>query len=249
VTLGFVRRDLLAHLAACRDVLDVAAGAVGLRADLVSYADRSEAMAAVAARLAACGVLTPWRGELYEIRAGEGERPSFCLERSAVRFFGFRAQAVHLNGLVRHAATVRMWIAQRSADKAIDPGMYDNLIGGGIARGLSVEQTLVKEAWEEAGIAAPLAQQAQGAGMLEVCREVADGLHVEVIHVYDLWLPPEFEPCNQDGEVAGFRALAPDEVAAELSQDAPYTIDAALVAIDCLSRRMPGFADRISSPG
>jgi 8-oxo-dGTP pyrophosphatase MutT (NUDIX family) len=127
--------------------------------------------------------------------------------------------------------------------------MFDNLVGGGIARGFSVEQTLVKEAWEEAGIAAPLAQQAQAAGTLRVCREVPDGLHAEVIHVYDLWLPPEFAPCNQDGEVAGFRALTPAEAAAELSEDAPYTIDAALVAIDCLARRIPGFRPRISSPG
>ncbi len=247
--LGFVRRDFIAHLNECTDLLEVTEGMVGFRGERDSYAARSDAMATIASRLAARGVLTPWRDELYEIRASEEDRALFCMERSAVRFFGFTAQAVHVNGLVREGREVRMWIAERSADKAIDPNMYDTLVGGGIARGLSVEQTLVKEAWEEAGIAASLARQAQKAGTLKVCREVPDGLHVEVIHVFDLWLPADFQPCNQDGEVAGFRALGQEEVAAELSGDARYTVDAALVTIDCLSRRMPGFAARISSPG
>jgi 8-oxo-dGTP pyrophosphatase MutT (NUDIX family) len=249
VSLGFVRRDFLRHLDESRDVLDVSASAVGLRASLASYEARSDAMAAVAAALAARGVLSKWRGELYEIGAADAREPSFCIERAAVRFFGFTAQAVHVNGLTRIGGESRMWIAQRSPDKPIDPGMYDNLVGGGIGRGLSVVQTLVKEAWEEAGIAAPLAREAKSAGTLEVCREVPDGLHAEIIHIYDLTLPPAFEPRNQDGEVAGFRALTLTDAGEELAGDAPYTIDAALVAIDCLSRRLPGFGSRISSPG
>ncbi len=43
-----------------------------------------------------------------------------------------------------------MWIARRSPTKPIDPGMLDNLVGGGLAAGLTVAQTLVKEGWEEA---------------------------------------------------------------------------------------------------
>ncbi len=57
----------------------------------------------------------------------------------------------------RAAARSRMWLARRSPAKAIDPGMLDNLVGGGIAAGQSVAATVVKEAWEEAGIAATLA--------------------------------------------------------------------------------------------
>ena len=47
-----------------------------------------------------------------------------------------------------------MWIARRSPTKAIDPDLLDNLVGGGIAAGQSVPTTVVKEAWEEAGIPA-----------------------------------------------------------------------------------------------
>jgi 8-oxo-dGTP pyrophosphatase MutT (NUDIX family) len=130
-----------------------------------------------------------------------------------------------------------MWIAQRSAGKAIDPGLFDTLVGGGIASGLSVRQTLIKEAWEEAGIMPALAQAAVAAASIRVCREVPEGLHAEVIHGFDLMLPADFQPVNQDGEVAQFRRLSLDAVARELDGDAPYTVDAARVAIDCLLRR------------
>ena len=205
-------------------------------------------MAGVARSLAARGLLSKWRDELYEIGPPDGRPAAFALERAAVRFFGFAASAVHLNGLVRGSRGMQMWIATRSVDKAIDPGMYDNLMGGGIGRGLSVEQTLVKEAWEEAGIEAELASRAQRVGSLRVRREVPDGLHCETIHIYDLLLPPGFHPENQDGEVAQFRRCSLQQVAAELDGDAPYTVDAGIVALDCLCRHTPQVGPRLSNP-
>jgi 8-oxo-dGTP pyrophosphatase MutT (NUDIX family) len=234
VAAGHVRRDLAEHLNAFPDVF-VAGSRIRFRASLSDSERRSAAMADVARRLAAEGLLSPWRDELYAIGAPSSAMPWFHLERSAVRFFGFAARAVHVNGL--SAGGRSMWIAQRSADKAIDPGMYDNLVGGGVAAGLSVAQTLVKEAWEEAGIDPALAATATFAGRLQVLREVREGLHAETIEAYDLMLPDDFGPANQDGEVAGFRSLTLAEVAGELESDAPYTADAALVAIDCLARR------------
>jgi 8-oxo-dGTP pyrophosphatase MutT (NUDIX family) len=244
VVVGWVRRDLVSHLDAYPAVFGIGEGGIALRDDVRGYAARTEAMARVAGSLAARGLLTKWRGETYEIGLAEGGKSIFRLERAAVRFFGFNAQAVHLNGLVRRGRETSMWIARRSHDKAIDPGMLDNLVGGGVASGLSVQQTLVKEAWEEAAIPSSLAGSALPVGTLRVCREVADGLHAEVIHVYDLALPHDFLPVNQDGEVAEFRRLSLAEVARELEGDAPYTIDAGLVAIDCIRRHAPSVNNR-----
>lgn len=246
--LGHVRRDLAARLAAFPEVFDCADSRIALRGELDSYEARSAAMAWVARSLAGAGLLTKWRDELYEIALEPGGTPHFALERAAVRFFGFTASAVHLNGLVRGKRGTQMWIATRSRDKAIDPGMYDNLMGGGVARGTSVAQTLVKEAWEEAGIEAALASQSCAVGTFRVCREVPDGLHAEIIHIYDLAVPQDFEPRNQDGEVAAFRRLDMQALAAELEGEASYTVDAGLVALDCLYRLMPGLGSRLSSP-
>jgi len=231
---GHVRCDLAAHLGAFPEVF-VAGPRIAFHTALSDYERRTAAMAHVAAELAARGLLSPWRDEAYAIAAEGAAAPWFHLERAAVRFFGFAARAVHVNGLTDGGRS--MWIAQRSPHKAIDPGMFDNMVGGGVAAGLSVAQTLVKEAWEEAGIGSVLAGTAAFAGRLHVFREVQDGLHAETIEAFDLLLPEGFTPANQDGEVAEFRRLALAAVVAELESDAPYTVDAALVAIDCLARR------------
>ena len=240
--IGFVRHDLAGHLRAFDDVFVVGETSVTFVPGLESCDERSAAIADVAQALAAQGLLSPWRNETYDI-GWIGDRAClFRLERAAVRFFGFMAHAVHVNGLVGPNAEKQMWIARRSNDKAIDPGMLDNLVGGGLASGLTIRETLVKEAWEEAGISAQLAATARHEGLLRILREVPEGLHAEVIYVHDLVLPAEFTPRNQDGEVAEQRLLSFEEVADQIAGDANFTVDAALVAMDCLARH--GALDR-----
>ena len=136
---------------------------------------------------------------------------------------------MHLNGIV---ADSRMWLARRSASKPIDPGLLDNLVGGGLTAGLSVEKVLVKEAWEEAGIPAELARCATRGGTVSILREVPEGVQSEVIEVYDLALPAAFEPRNQDGEVSEFMLLPFDQV-----ERRELTFEAALVAADYFKRK------------
>jgi 8-oxo-dGTP pyrophosphatase MutT (NUDIX family) len=232
-----VRRDLAVHLREFPQALSVSGEAVTMIGGAADYASRTAVMARVAESLAARGLLTPWRDERYEIAPPGGGAACFELERAAVRFFGLASRAVHLNGLVNVEGSQHMWIARRSPAKAIDPGMYDNLVGGGVGCGIGVERTLVKEAWEEAGLEESLARLAVPSGTRFVRREVPDGLHVETLHMYDLDLPEHVRPVNQDGEVVEFRRLSFAEVAAELAGSAPYTVDAGLVAIECLRRR------------
>lgn len=234
--LGHVRHDHAELLRRFDEILVVGEAGIGFRPALATHVERSEAMARIAHRFAIEGRLSAWRDETYDIACEDGGSAAFVLERCAVRFFGFTARAVHVNGVTQTDGRAAMWIARRSPHKAIDPGMLDNMVGGGLASGLSIEATLVKEAWEEAGIGERLARAARAANTLRVLREVPEGLHAEIIHVYDLDLPGDFAPLNQDGEVAEFRRLSLQEVARELEGDAPYTVDAALVALDCLER-------------
>src|SRR6185437_7257729 len=98
------------------------------------------------------------------------EAPLFLIERGAARYFGVRTWAAHVNGIVHREAGAQMWLARRSRQKAVDPGLLDNLVGGGIAAGFRVDQTVVKEAWEEAGIPAPLARAARPASYIRASR-------------------------------------------------------------------------------
>ena len=237
---GWLTPARVARLAEHPDVFEIDGDAVRLAAALASPEARTGALARVAAALAADGQLTAWRDERYAVATDLHAPPLFLLERAAARFFGIRTYAAHVNGLVRRGDECAMWIARRSPQKSIDPGLLDNLVGGGIAAGAGVGQTVVKEAWEEAGIPAPLAGQARAAGTVHICREQPDGLQRETIFVHDLWLPADFEPAGQDGEVVDHRLVslpAAARLVANATGEDVVTADAALVILDCLIRQ------------
>lgn len=227
------------RLAAFRDVFDAVDGRIVFAPACASFEARTAALARVARTLADEGALTAWRDERYEIRSAPGRPPAFLLERAAARYFGVATAAVHVNGLVDPGPGASMWIARRSPAKAIDPGMLDNLVGGGLAAGATVRDTLAKEAWEEAGIDAEAASRAEAAGTLHVRRLQPDGLQRETIHAFDLWLPPDFVPANRDGEAVEHRlvplARVPELLARSEGADV-MTADASLVALDALIR-------------
>ena len=224
--IGWLRAELAARLAGWPKVFEASAEAVRLL-------DHG-ALDPVVQQLAHEGFIPGWRNERYRI-AG-----LFDVERAAARPFGLATQAVHVNATVGE----NMWLARRSFSKATDPGMLDNLVGGGIGAKLSVHDTLVKEAWEEAGIPAELAQRATAAGSVELLREVEEGVQSERIHVYELELPSDFAPANQDGEVAEFRLVPLAEARRLIEETDELTVDAALVALEYFNRRSvrPGSA-------
>lgn len=214
-------------------------GAVCLAPRLESFEARSHAMAGVTRELARTGVITGWRDELYAIRGDPrtGEAPLLVIERAAARAFGITSVAVHVNGIVTARTEPEMWIARRSLSKPIDPGLLDNMVGGGVAAESSVRDTLIKEAWEEAGLTPELVAQASPGRQLRMRRVVPDGLQSEIIVVHDLELPLALTPRNQDGEVSAFQRLPVGEVIAALREGNQITTDASLVILDWLDRQ------------
>jgi len=236
---GWVDDARAARLAAMTDVFDVRDDGISFVAKLDRASARSLALETVVRTLAVEGLLTAWRNERYAVAPEFGAPPWFELERAAARFFGVQTYAAHVNGLVRGDGEAAMWIARRSPTKAIDPGMLDNLVGGGIAAGQTVAATVIKEAWEEAGIAAPVAGLARPAGTVHICREQPDGLQRETIFVHDLCLAADFVPASQDGEAVEHRLVPLAEAARLIAiREGPdaVTADAALVILDCLMR-------------
>lgn len=236
---GWLNDARAARLQAFRHVFEVRADDVIFAPRLANEPARTHALASVVATLADEGALTAWRDEQYACASTFGAPPWFLVERAAARWFGIRTWAAHVNGLVQADGTTAMWFARRSARKAIDPGMLDNLVGGGIAAGESVHAAVLRECGEEAGIPVPLATNAVARGAFTVRREGGDGLQWETIFVHDLWLPAGFAPANQDGEVVAHRLVSLPEaarlVAASCGPD-EVTIDASLVALDALLR-------------
>jgi len=233
---GWIRKTDVPLLARWPQIFDLDDEAVRLNPSLVSVDSRGAALATVIAALHADGKIPGWRDETYAIRNDFDAAPLAFIERAASRFFGTMTYAVHLNGIVKYRdCAPQLWIARRSHTKATDPGMLDNVVGGGIAWGFGLEPTLVKECWEEAGMSAELASTATPGGTFHVLQSLPEGTQAERIFVYDVVLPEDFVPRNQDGEVGEHRLARIDDVARWI-EEGKLTVDASLATLDCLLR-------------
>ena len=238
VLAGWMKRSFAERLQEWPQYFSVRPRGVGMVGHFETPEHRSVAIAEVVESLAAETVISGWRGELVTVSESFYSPPLFHIERAATRHFGLTVYAAHLNGLTVRNGEPYMWIGRRSDSKSIDPGKLDNRAAGRIARGHTPIETLVKESFEEAGIAAELARSAKSAGAVRCKREVEEGLHNEIIFVHDIILPENFVPANQDGEVAEFTCISITELKRQLeTKPDNFTVDAALVALDCLIRR------------
>jgi 8-oxo-dGTP pyrophosphatase MutT (NUDIX family) len=232
---GWLRPSFADQLRRWPHVFEVGDAYVNLRAKPDTAQGRSAAIAEGVKELARDGIVTGWRDELVSVMHHYGQPELLRMERSASRHFGIMGYGAHMNGFTRRGGLVQAWIARRSAGKPVDPDKLDNLVGGRIAAGMSVDETLRKEAWEEAGLAPSLLAGLNCIGAVRVEYSVPEGLHREILFVHDLWLPEDFKPANQDGEVSEIRCMAVEDVLQHLLAG-DFTLDAGVVMIDGLMR-------------
>lgn len=215
------------------ELLRPQSGAWQLAAGGDDYASRSAHLQRWAEDLRAQGLVAGWRNEAMVLRDRQGQ-PYAHMERAALRALGLPTTGVHLNALVQTTAGAAMWIAERSASKAVDPGLLDNLVGGGVIGQESIAATLTREAWEEAGLC--ISHPGSPRSRLHVRRHSAHGVQDETLYVYEHWLRPGFRPENRDGELAATLRLPLPEVLDRLTR-LQFTRDAALVILDGCCRQ------------
>jgi 8-oxo-dGTP pyrophosphatase MutT (NUDIX family) len=232
---GWLRPSFADQLRRWPHVFEVGDAFVVLRAQPDTAQGRSAAMAEVVKELARDGIVTGWRDELVSVTHHYGQPELLRMERSASRHFGIMGYGAHLNGFARRGGLAQVWIARRSAGKSVDPDKLDNLVGGRISAGMSVDETLRKEAWEEAGVAPALLAGLNCIGAVRVEYSVPEGLHREILFVHDLWLPDDFKAANQDGEVSEIKCMAVEDVMQNLLAG-DFTLDAGVVMVDGLIR-------------
>lgn len=211
------------------------ADGVAMAGRLRTAAQRSDALARLAPRLAQQG-FGRVRGELFDIRA-EAEGPVLgTLDRGLVPQFGVIGQGVHLNGLVRRPAGLHVWVGVRAKDKAVAPGQFDNLVAGGIPAGHTPEQTLLKEAGEEASLPAELAAAARRVGRISYVLRNEEGMRRDVLHCFDLELPEGWQPAPNDDEVERFELWPAGRLLAEVRERDRVKFNVNLVLIDLFLR-------------
>lgn len=192
-------------------------------------------LADLAEALKDTGCLRSWRNELLDVY-GEGRRMA-VIERAAVRPLGLLTKAVHLNAWTPDGA---LWVARRSDTKSTDPGMWDTLVGGLAAAGESLDLSLLRESYEEAGLSADdLANRTPLRVIVRMHRRLPEGYQVEDVLVSDCVLDASVRPHNIDGEVSEIRCVDMPQLWAMVQADA-FTREAELVILEGLQRRMGG---------
>ncbi|HVG05377.1 MAG TPA: DUF4743 domain-containing protein, partial [Burkholderiaceae bacterium] len=192
------------------------------------FDSRSALLAEAAARLRETGMVRGWRDEQLAV----GKPALATLERAACRPLGITTEAVHLNAYVAADALI---VARRSALKQIDPGLWDNLVGGMVAAHETLNETLEREAWEEAGLRLQCCSSLTPGRSFKMHRPVPEGLQSEIIHVYDAVVPNDQSLLNQDGEVAAIERRSIDQVVDAIEGD-QFTLESALTTLESLTR-------------
>jgi 8-oxo-dGTP pyrophosphatase MutT (NUDIX family) len=229
---GVIGRVARAHLPGLRRWprwLQVEDHAVTLRCE----PGLDDALAAIHATLRGEGLILAWRDEPFTLWHPATMQPLATIERAAARFWGSLTLGAHANGIVTDAQgrPRSMWIARRAPTKATDPGLHDNLVGGGVPQGQTPAEALVREGWEEAGLGPAAMAAARPGRVIVIARDIREGFQFEHLHAWDLPLPAEVTPRNQDGEVAALQCLPIAEALALAAGDT-ITVDAALVILD-----------------
>lgn len=246
---GSVARAHLPLLAAWPDAITV--DALGVTLLPTGAVQRTDLLEAVNQRLRSQGAVRAWRNEVYPLlalpRHGGSPHPEddllATLERAASRFWGSATFGAHCNGYVAgpDGRPSQLWIARRALSKPTDPGLLDNLVGGGVPHGQSPAETVLREGWEEAGLLPAQMAGLRPGRILRVARDIPEGFQLEWLSVYDLALPAGLTPRNQDGEVHSLHCLPVAEALA-LAAGGEMTVDASLATLDFALRHrlLPG---------
>ena len=232
---GWVSPDLAQALTFRPRDFHFDADGVAMAGRLRSPGARSEALAQALPSLAAGGFLRI-RRELFDVRETSSGPVLATLDRGALPAFGVMSQGVHVNGIVRRADGLHLWVGVRSRDKAVAPGQLDNIVAGGIPAGLSPDECLVKEAEEEASLPPGLAATARRAGRVSYVMRNGEGLRRDVLHVYDLEIPEGVTPRPNDDEVERFELWPVARVLDAVRRTDEVKFNVNLVLIDLFLR-------------
>jgi 8-oxo-dGTP pyrophosphatase MutT (NUDIX family) len=198
----------------------------------LDFTGRTALLCDAALLMREAGIVRGWRDEALAIRERPGAAPLALIERAACRTLGITTEAVHLNAFVDDGTLA---VARRAAHKSIDPGLWDNLVGGMVPAGENLEQALEREAWEEAGLELDRLEVHHGRSF-HVRRRVVEGFQSERIYVYEVNLAADSPCINQDGEVDAIEHRPLPDIVDAIERD-EFTLESALATIESLARR------------
>lgn len=237
---GCVKIPFANMLARWPEVFRVSRDGLTLTADLdadgTPAIERTQAVGEVLQSLREEGHIEGWRDELYPVNRRWSEPAFLLIERAVVPWFGVRGYGVHLNGYVRDASGLKMWIARRSLTKPTGAGKLDQIVAGGQPADIGLHENMMKECAEEAAIPPDIAKRVRAVGAISYALETDFGFRPDLIFNFDLELPDTFTPENTDGEVDEFYLWPIEQVMETVRDTDEFKFNCALVVVDFLVR-------------
>lgn len=173
-----------------------------------------------------------------------GARFGIGIERSAFSLFGIIGRGAHMTVYTRTREGLQFWIARRSETKSTYPNMLDQAVAGGVARGETPVECIVREAAEEAGLPPErVRSDAVASGTVSwfnISDERAGGevglMNPGILYTYDLEVPStgvEFKAV--EGDISKFSLMGLSDVLTALRQG-EFKPSCAMVMLDFLIR-------------
>ena len=163
----------------------------------------------------------------------------FILERSLVEYLGIRGYGVHLVAYVRtDKSKIKVWVPLRSLNKRVEPNKLDNTIAGGVSAGETVYQALIREGFEEASLKKNILNKALQVGTINyVWRNKKLSIRRDTLFLFDLELPKNIIPKNNDGEVSKFNLYSSKKIIDTIKNTYNFKKNCALVMASFFIRR------------
>lgn len=232
---GYVRDDMLSYLLDS-GIFYKNGDNLELISNLDDFESRTEALGKFAKKAFEDKITNVFMNEPYGVRSSPSSEPLCLIDRSVATLLGIISFGQHMNGYVKTDSGLKMWIAKRANTKGYYAGKLDHLVAGGLPYGISEDENLEKECYEEAGIEKELASQAKSVGMIRYRHEYRLGGSEDIIYCYDLELSEDFVPRCTDGEVEEFYLMSVEEVMDLVKNSDEFKLNCNLVITDFFVR-------------
>ena len=160
----------------------------------------------------------------------------FNVQRSILGFFGLPAYGVHLNGWKLRGKNVYFLLGKRSKNIKKFPGLYDNLVAGGVVSNISLNKNLARESYEEASITEKRIKNAELASVISYFHIDNNFFSPSVVFTYDLEINNNDKFKNLDGEVEDFDYFNTNQIF-ELAEKKQIKPNSMIPIIDFLVRK------------
>ena len=178
-------------------------------------------------------------GEDFPCVSTLGQKELFVIERALVEYLGIKGFGVHLIAYVKTGKNkIKVWVPLRAANKKVEPNKLDNTVAGGISAGETVYQALIREGFEEASFKKNILNKALQVGTITYAwRNKKFSLRRDTLFLFDLELPTNIIPVNNDGEVSKFKLYNYNKVIEKINFTNDFKKNCALVLASFFIRK------------